>query len=176
LGISLSGPLGQAVWHIESTPTWMENGDTAVSVVANLDYSWKLLGKNMSGYLEYYRNGFADPPRLDNLSQVSPALRTRIARNEVFTLDRDYLAGGLRVELNPLLNLDPLLIVNLNDKSQLFWVQGVYSLREDLSLYFGLSLGIGPAGTEFGGLPVASGSAALYSRPDQYYAQLRFYF
>lgn len=176
LGVSVSGPLGNAVWHIDATPTWLQSGGTAVSLAANIDYSWELLGKNMSGYLEYYRNGFASNPRLRSLAEVSPALQARLARNEVFTVDRDYLAGGLRIELTPLLSFNPLLIVNLNDGSELLWAQGVYSLHEDLSLYFGFNVGIGPKGTEFGGLPVTPGSNTLYARPDQVYAQLRYYF
>ncbi len=134
------------------------------------------MGKNISGYLEYYRNGFADRQRVCNLSEVAPELQIRLARSEVFTVDRDYLAAGLRVELTPLLTLNPLIIVNLNDGSQLIWAQGSYSLHQDVSLYFGFNVSNGPRGTEFGGLPLAQGSQTLSSQPDQLYVQLRYYF
>jgi hypothetical protein len=73
-------------------------------------------GKNLSGYLKYYRNGFGRADRGYTLADLSADLSTRLARGQVFNYGRDYLATGLRIQWTPLLELNPLLILNLRQQ------------------------------------------------------------
>ncbi len=75
-----------------------------------------------------------------------------------------------------MLDIKPLLITNLNDGSALLLIQVVRSLSDTASLTLGAQSGIGPHGTEFGGLETANGSG-IYLPPDRYlYARLAWYF
>jgi len=40
LGTSFSGPVGTAVWHVDTTATWLDSGNLALSMAANIDFSW----------------------------------------------------------------------------------------------------------------------------------------
>jgi len=63
-----------------------------------------------------------------------------------------------------------------NDQSMLLFVSGVYSLAQDLDIDFGLVLGSGGKGTEFGGVETAPQSEVFLKIPDQLYARLTSYF
>ena len=45
-----------------------------------------------------------------------------------------------------------------------------------MALDFGGSLGVGPKGTEFGGIETSAGSAVYLEPPTQIYARLAYYF
>jgi hypothetical protein len=175
-GLGLSGALGQAVWRLSLVPVWLDAGGTRTSLVVNIEHAWQWWTKNVSGFLEYFRNGFGRADRGYALDALDPELVERLARGQVFNTGRDYLAGGLRIELTPLLEIDPVLLFNLHDRSALALVRGSYSIAQNLSLDFGLRRGIGPSGTEFGGLPTSAGSAVLETPPTRAYARIAYYF
>jgi hypothetical protein len=100
----------------------------------------------------------------------------RLARGQVFNLRRDYLATGLTLEVNPLLNVSPTLIGDLNDPSLYALVAATYSLEDDLTLVAGAQAPLGGHGTEFGGVPITPGSQTRLGPPSQLYVQLRRYF
>jgi len=75
-----------------------------------------------------------------------------------------------------LLNLEPLLITNLDDGSALLLAQVVRSLSDNTNLTLAAQTGIGPRGSEYGGLQIRAGSE-VYVAPDRYlYARLDWYF
>ena len=86
------------------------------------------------------------------------------------------LAGGLTLEVTPLLNVSPTLIVNLNDASLFALASTTYSLGDNLNLIAGVEVPVGPTHTEFGGLPLAPASPTDLAPPGQIYLQLRRYF
>jgi hypothetical protein len=135
-----------------------------------------MFGRNATVFAEYYRNGFGVAGQPFNLADLPPALTDRLARGQVFTTRRDYVAGGLTVEATPLLTLSPTLIVNLNDGSALALLAATYSLADNITLVAGAQAAIGPARTEFGGLPLSETSPVLLAPPAQLYLQLRRYF
>jgi hypothetical protein len=94
----------------------------------------------------------------------------------VFSTRRDYLAGGMTLEVTPLFDLSPSLIVNLDDGSLLALVAATYSLADNVTLAAGVQAPIGRARTEFGGLPLSASSPTLLAPPSQIYLQLRRYF
>jgi hypothetical protein len=172
----VNGGLGGGTWNVEVVPTALRGGGVRVSVLANYSDAVTLFGRNTTVFAEYYRNGFGVPDQPFNLADLPPALTDRLARGQVFTTRRDYLAGGLTLEATPLLTLSPTLIVDLNDGSALALLAATYSLADNVSLVAGAQAPIGPARSEFGGLPLSASSPVLLAPPGQLYVQLRRYF
>ena len=108
--------LGGAV--LRGDLTWTHTGlENVFSAATSLSYSWTWGGKNVSGLLEYYYNGFGQ--RHSDYSTQSllhnPDLLRRIERGELFTLARHYVAGSAMIEISPLFLVTPNLFVNLED-------------------------------------------------------------
>ncbi|OAD19646.1 hypothetical protein THIOM_004705 [Candidatus Thiomargarita nelsonii] len=148
-GIGLSKDIAEAVWRLDISLTWLKEGNKALSLVSNIDYSWVWFDKNFYGYLEYFRNGLGETQRAKYLSP-DPALQSRLQRGEIYTLGRDYLGSGLQIELTPLFNLYSNWIGNLHDSSGIFQIRGIYDWMENVQLIVWLDLAYGDKGTEFG--------------------------
>ena len=151
VGIGAGRSIGGAVWSADLVVTDTDL-DTYAQFVTNIAYSWTWGGKNMSGALEYYHNGFGqrryDPPSL----VANPDLVERIARGELFGLGRHYVAGSVMIEMSPLWGLTPLLLWNVEDPSALVQLVSNYSLGDNLALLASLSVPLGASGSEFGGI------------------------
>jgi hypothetical protein len=154
-GIGVVKSLGGAVWRLDASYTDLKHDGGSVSFVTNLDYSWVWGGRNVYGFIEYFRNGAGATDRA-RYSAPDPALSARIARGELFTLARDYAALGLQIELTPLVNLYNNLIWNLNDASRVLQLRGLYDWRQNVQLIAGVNLPFGDRGDEYGGIPVAT--------------------
>jgi len=174
--MAINGPWKNALWRFEWVPIFLETGGQRDSAIINLENAWTWWGRNFSGYVEYFRNGFGIGGKDYTLQDLSPDLVKRLARGQVFNTGRDYLAGGLRITWTPLLQIDPLLIYNVNDHSVLLFVHGDYSLSQNLSLDLGINVGLGPHGTEFGGIETATGSDTYYKPLNRIYARIAYYF
>jgi hypothetical protein len=175
-GVGLNGALGGATWNVELVPTFLRRGGTRVSALANISDAVTLFGRNATVFAEYFHNGFGDTNTALALATLPPELADRLARGQLFNTRRDYLAGGLTLEVTPLFTVSPTLIADLNDGSVLALAAGTWSLGDNLTLIAGAQAPIGPARTEFGGLPLSTGSPILFAPPAQVYAQLRRYF
>lgn len=158
--------------------TWADtDGGGAWSGVASVSRSWTWAGRNLSGVLEYYRNGFGqaggryDPEDL----AANPELLRRLARGELFTLGRNYLAASLLIEWHPLLQLTPNLFVNLDDPSALAQFVLRWDWRQDLQLLAALNLPLGPPGSEYGGPPTTEPGRFLETGAGLF-VQLAWYF
>ena len=153
------------------------DSDTYVQAVANLSYSWMWSGKNVSGAIEYYFNGFGQhDERYDPLSVAgNPDLLVRLARSELFTLGRNYVAGSLMIELSPLWTVTPTLFVNVEDPSALFQLVTNYSLSDEMTLLGSINLPLGPSGSEFGGIETGLPDTYL-SRDGSLFVQFAWYF
>lgn len=163
--------IGGAVWRLDVSAT-DTGGDTATSLVTNLDYSWTWFGRNTYGYVEYFHSGVGETDRR-NYANPNPNLAARIARGELFTLARDYAAVGLQFELSPLVNIYSNLILNINDGSRFWQLRGVYDWQQDLQLMAGMNLPSGDPGDEFG----AANDVASFLAPGRsIYARLAYFF
>ena len=145
--------------------------------VTNLSYSWTWSGRNVSGAVEYYFNGFGqqngnyDPASL----AANPDLLERLARRELYALGRNYLAGSLMIEMSPLWLLTPTLLANVDDPSALLQLVTQYSLSDNMTFLGSINVPIGYDGSEFGGID--SGLADTYlSTGVGIFAQLAWYF
>ncbi len=175
-GIGINGPLGGATWNVEIVPTFLRNGPTRISAVANISYGTQLLGRDATLFAEYYRNGFGEAARHYDLLDLSQPLISRVFRGQVFVTGRDYLAAGMRLQITPLLEADPTLIVNLDDASSYALAEATYSLTENLNLVAGAQIPMGARRTEFGGIAVIGAAPPYYEHPSTVYMQLRQYF
>jgi len=173
-GLGFTRGLGGAVWRLDASLTNLNEGDAALSLVTNLDYSWTWGGKNVYGYVEYFRSGVGYASKTD-YTKPNPELLERIQRGELFTIARDYAGIGLQVELTPLFNLFNNLIVNIDDGSLFYQIRGVYDWQQNLELMVGFNIPAGDRGEEFGGIPTPIPGA--YIAPGRTgYAQLAWYF
>ena len=176
LGLGGNRNVGGAVWRGDIVLSDTDIG-SKVQLVTNLSYSWILGGRNMSGVIEYYFNGFGQRgDRYDPAFLIqNPNLIRRIERGEMFTLGRNYLAGGVLIEMNALWTLTPNLFSNLDDGSALFQVTTRYSLGDNSDFLAALNVPLGPSGTEFGG--IGAGQGGLYFSTDlSLFAQFAWYF
>ncbi|MFL0804155.1 MAG: hypothetical protein K6L81_10560 [Agarilytica sp.] len=155
-------------------------GATFVSWVANLSYSWVSWGKNMSGVLEYFHNGFGvakDDYNAIGLQQ-NPELLARMSRGELFTLGKNYVALSVLVEASPLWLLTPNVFINGDDGSGLFQLVSQYDMTQNLQVSAALSLPFGKEGSEFGGLetPSLEEESKYASYASSIYVQASWYF
>lgn len=176
LGLGLSGSLAGATWSAEVVPTRLDGGGMRSSGLANAQYAWTWGTRNVSAYLEYYRNGFGMGGAPASLANLPVPLADRLARGELYTVAKDYLAVGADLQWTPLLDLKPSLLANLDDGSALLIGQAVYSLSQDTALTLGLQWGLGGRGTEYGGLAVAPGSDVYAAPARRAYARFSWYF
>jgi len=176
LGAGGNTSIGGAVWRGDLVVTFAEEGAVA-SAVTGLTYSWIWGGKNVSGIVEYFYNGFGQPGgeyAPDSLAD-NPDLLERFARGELFTLGRHYLAGSAVFEITPLFLLTPNVFVNLADPSALVQLVTQNDLRENLVLLGALNVPLGPNGSEFGGIGTDLPGLYLSSGPS-IFVQLAWYF
>lgn len=168
--------LGGAVWRGDLTWTRTESEDV-VSAVTSLGYSWTWAGRNVSGLVEYYRNGFGlddSPYALEDLAQ-HPDLLRRLERGELFTLGRHYLAASATIEMTPLLLLIPNLFINLGEPSAQVQVVVQYGMTQNLAILCAVNVPLGQSGSEYGGIEAPAEGLYLSSGPSVF-GQLAWYF
>jgi len=175
-GIGGNKSIGGAVWRGDLVLADTVSGNR-FQLVTNLSYSWVWGGRNMSGVIEYFFTEFGQEDGQYDLQSLTQntALTSRLARGESFTLGRNYLAGGITIEVNPLWLVTPNLFANLDDGSALLQVTSVYSISDNAEFVGAINLPMGPDGTEFGGISVGQGDL-YYSTELSLFAQVAWYF
>ena len=174
--------IGGAIWRGDLTLTrtgasTLASSKNITSLVTSLSYSWLGWGHNFSGVIEYFYNGFGQsngdysPAALAS----NPELVERVVRGELFTLGRHYLALSAMVEMTPLWLLTPNAFINLDDHSFLFQLVSAYDFKQDWQLLAAISLPMGAAGTEYGGIDSTVAGKQL-STELNLFAQLAWYF
>ena len=174
--LGVNGALGESTWNIEVVPTFLNDGGTRTSVIANISNAATLFDRNATFFVEYFHNGFGVDESEFSLATLPSELVDRLSRGQVFNRRKNFLAGGLSLEVDPLFTLSPSLIVSLDDGSAYAILSGAYSLGDNLNLIAGVQAPIGPPNTEFGGMPLTPGAGPYLHSPAQAYFQLRSYF
>ena len=175
-GVGVNGALGGASWNVKVVPTVLRQGGTRVSALANISDATTLFGRNATVFAEYFHNGFGVAGGRYDLADLPRDLLDRLSHGQLFNTRQDYFAAGLTLQVTPLLNLSPTLIANLDDASAFALLAATWSFGDNLTLAGGFQVPIGPARTEFGGLPIAPAGARVLASPGQIYLQLRRYF
>jgi len=175
-GIGGITDVGGAIWRGDITLTDTQT-DNVFSLVTSLSYSWIGWDHNFSGVLEYFYNGFGQEN--GDYSPVAlasnPDLVERIIRGELFTLGRHYVVASAMVEMTPLWLLTPNVFINAGDGSFLAQLVSSYDLKQDWQLLAAISLPVGSAGTEYGGIDSGVAGRPL-STELNLFAQLAWYF
>jgi hypothetical protein len=176
LGVGGSSSLGGAVIRGDITVTDTDDG-WVTSLVANWSYSWVWGGRNVSAVAEYFYSGFGLKGSDYSIADIEAdqELIERIARGELFTLGRHYVAVSMLVEMTPLFTLTPNIFVNADDGSALVQVVAQWSFRQDWQLLASLNVPVGPDGSEYGGLETGVEGLTLASGP-AVFTQLAWYF
>ena len=171
-GLDVGGAVLRSDLVISDTPT-----GTFAQFVANASYSWIMGGRNVSGSLEYYYNGFgqSDGDYSPAALAANPELTERVLRRQLFTLGRHYLAASAMIEVTPLWTVTPIVLANVGDPSALVQLTSRLSLGDNLTLLGSINLPLGPSGSEFGGIATGMDEQFLSSGPG-IFAQLAFYF
>jgi hypothetical protein len=176
--IALGGltDISGALWRGDITLTDTQS-DNVISLVTSLTYSWTGWGHNISGIAEYFYNGFgqANENYSPTALAANPDLVERLARGELFTLGRHYLALSALIEMTPLWLLTPNAFINIGDGSFLAQLVTSYDLKQDLQILAALSVPVGAAGTEYGGIDSGIAGKQLSSGAS-IFAQLAWYF
>jgi hypothetical protein len=180
LAFGAVGYLGEAAWRVDTLYSRLDDHRDqrdCWQIVANLDYAWMWLGKNFYGLMEFYYNKLGLGHGDYDQSLTDTQLSRRLARGELFTLGRTYLAGQLQAELHPLLQTSLLTIVNLADPSAIVQPQLEWDLATDWQLIAGASLYRGGNDTEFGGFYAdVDGTRVKIGPADGAYLWLSYYF
>jgi hypothetical protein len=175
-GGSLRVPVGSAMLRTDLVATRLDvDGDWYVSGILNLDYSFDLVGRSSYVFAEYYHNDFGVSTLPPNPVLLPEALTERLLRGEVFNLMRDYLALGGTVQWHPLWTHSLTLIGNLQDGSSILQTTLSYVPGDQATIDAGVTVPIGDAGDEFGGVPVA-GDALTTGGAVQAYLRWVYYF
>ena len=166
VGAGANYSIGGAVWRGDLMVTFADDG-TVPSLVTSISQSWICGGKNVSGVAEYFYNGFGQSNGCYSFECLAenPELLERLARGELFTLGRHYLAFSAMIEVTPLFLLTPNVFVNVTDPSALVQVVFQNDLRENLLLWSAINVPIGADGTEFGGAATEIPGVYLSSGP-----------
>jgi hypothetical protein len=176
LGVGGIRNIGGAVWRgdLTWTDTPLEN---VFSAATSLSYSWTWGGRNVSGLIEYYYNGFGQKDGEYTVADLlrNPELLARLDRGELYTIARQYLAASAMIEMSPLLMITPNVFVNLQDPSALAQLVVQYSWKQNLVVLGSLNIPIGPDGSEYGGIP-APVNGRYFSTGPGFFAQLAWYF
>ena len=168
--------IGGAVWRGDLT--WTDSGQGgSISLATSISWSWVWGGKNVSGLLEYYYNGFGQGNGNYSAGDLAgnPQLIKRIVRGDLFTLGRNYLASSVTIEISPRLILIPNVFVNLDDPSALLQLVGRYDWKQNLQVLAAINFPLGPDGSEYGGIPAPLMDKYLATDAGVF-AQLAWYF
>lgn len=177
--IGATGYLGGAAWRMDAIYTLCSENvgrDDFLQIVANLDYAWQWGGHNIYGLVEFFYNGLGNSENYDQ-ALADPKLSQRLARGELFTLGRSYLAGQLQIEFHPLAHTFCTAIVNLDDPSGIVQPQVVWDAAADLQFIAGTSLYWGNTGSEYGGVETdLAGTTVKIGPSESIYFWLSYYF
>ena len=158
LGFGAMHNLGSALWRGDWTITDTKDEGLINSLVTNISYSWMWRETNYSAMFEYFYNGFgtSNGDYSATRLQKNTSLTSRLARAELYTLAKDYLAVSVSIEIHPLFVLSPNFFINLNDQSVLFQLLGQYDPSDSMQLILALNAPMGPKGSEYSGITVPS--------------------
>ncbi|MFV2004462.1 MAG: hypothetical protein ACC650_04610 [Gammaproteobacteria bacterium] len=175
--VNIGGAVLRGDLTLTQTDNTLAQTNTVASVVSSLSYSWIGWGHNISGIVEYFYNGFGQTNGDYSPAALAknPELVERFVRGELFTLGRQYIAVSAMIEITPLWVLTPNVFVNANDHSFLTQLVSTYDLKQNWLLLAALSVPVGTAGTEFGGIDSGIADKQL-STELNLFAQLAWYF
>ncbi len=172
-GLGSTGYFMNAAWRVDATVTFTDRETDFISLVANMDYSWVWLNKNIYGFMEFYFNGAG---KNDTSAAMSdPLLVQRLMRGDIFFPGRMYFATGTQIEINPLVNFYFTMINNIYDYSCIFQPRILWDITGNLQFTLGGNFYCGGKETEFGGFTIQN-TDYIYSPLNSIYVWWTYYF
>lgn len=175
LGLGFSRNLGDWLWAGDITTANATHSSWTPSLVTSLTFSSQRHGKNLTGLVEYFYNGFGVSKEQYSDLASAPDLLARLNRGEIFNLGQHYLGVSLRIEMTPLLMVSPNLFTNLGDGSVLAQLVLNWNPSQNTQVTTSFNLPIGPDNSEYGGirlseqLPAARIEAGLFGQLAWYF-------
>lgn len=151
-GISIASPLGPFLVRTDVVLTCEDFGACTTSAVANMDYSFGVMGGLLYTFLEYFYNGFGVSSRHKKTANLPSRLLEGIQRGEIFAYGKHLIATGASVTWHPLWNQSVSLLVNANDRSFLVQTNVSYIPTDNINLTLGLRILVGDTNEEFGAI------------------------
>ena len=111
-------------------------------------------GRSASIFAEYFHDGFGLNTLPDVYIGALTDLDSRLARQETFTLMRNYIALGGDFDWKPSLRQDLKIIVNLHDSSAMVKAELNYLAQDYMRLQLGLITQVSQYGDEFAPLQI----------------------
>ena len=176
IGLGSTGYVMNAAWRMDATWTFLDKDadkNNFLSLIANMDYSWVWLNRNIYGFVEFYFNGAGDENYAAAVSD--PEIIDRITRGDIFVFGRRYLAMGTQIEIHPLFHVYLNIINNISDPSGIIQPRSVWDITENLQCTLGGNFYYGGSETEFGGFTI-KGTDDTYKPADNMYLWMTYFF
>ena len=174
IGLGVVGPVGDAIWKLDIVSNETTSKD-AISVDFNVQYSWQWGEHPVSGYLEYYRNGFAESDS-QSLQDFSQALNIRLQRGQVFSASKHNLSIGGQIQWSPLVIISTNLLHEFDGSSQLLLTNLIYNASESSNLVIGVQIANGKKGSQYGGYFVDESKQLTTQPANQLYVRYEWFF
>lgn len=159
-GVSIASPLGPFLVRTDVVLTCEDFGSCTTSAVANIDYSFGLMGGLLYSFAEYFYNGFGVSSRHKKTATLPPRLLEGIQRGEIFAFGKHLIATGASVTWHPLWNQSVSLLVNANDRSFLVQTSVAYVPTDNVNLTLGVRVSVGDTNEEFGAIELANNTTS----------------
>ncbi len=154
LGLDFSGYIGESGFRGESTYTFSQSGPDFLRLVLSFDHTFQ---SSLYVLAEYLYNGGNRPTGL------SPVELSRFDA-QIATRNRNFFGFLAGYDLTPLIRLDILTVLDMDDGSLFLGPTVSYNIMENIDLSAGVQLFAGKNNSEYGDLP------------DLYTAELKWYF
>ncbi|MYD80256.1 MAG: hypothetical protein F4X44_06565 [Gammaproteobacteria bacterium] len=149
-GISIASPLGPFLVRTDVVLTCGDFGSCTTSAVANMDYSFGVMGGLLYTFVEYFYNGFGVSSRHKKTANLPSRLLEGIQRGEIFAYGKHLIATGASVTWHPLWNQSVSLLINASDRSFLVQTNVSYVPTDNVNLALGFRILVGDTNEEFG--------------------------
>ena len=145
-GLSGSTPIGGSLVRVDASRVCGAK-ECVSSGLINIDHTVALGPALVYLFGELYHNGFG----VDDGNTIPTLdLQDRLARGEVFTLMKNYMAVGANVTWHPLWSQSFVVLRNLEDSSSLVQTSINYDPNDSNRIQFGISVPFGHENSEFG--------------------------
>lgn len=172
-GLSASKTIGDYIIRLDTSLFDTENSGLETNFLFNIDRGLAVLGFETYLFIEYFYSGLGEGS--SSYSELNVDLIERVRRGELFTLSKQYVSTGFRVQLNDLVELNYLLIGNLLDSSSVHRPFIAIEPSDNTRIRIGVAINEGSRGDEFKGFNVNELNSYV-STSNQAFLQLAYYF
>jgi hypothetical protein len=177
IGGDFSGYLKDAGFRGEFIYTRVQEDDERdyTRGLVSLDYGF---AKAWNPYvaLEYFYNGLGAGDEDTYLTRLAAtSVQRAFQRGNAFNLGRHYVGNIVGLTPSALWSVQAITLVNAGDGSMQEFASATRSVTDNIDLLFGVNIGLGGIGTEFGGFSVEQ-AGVEFKTADLFFVFLKVYF